>query len=436
MAVRAGQSLVCGFPSGGLAHDKGRGGAAGRRLKRWHGRFADRFGRVETQGHAEIYLRGLLSNLRRKNVEAIALRFAESPQGDAQEKEVVALQSFVSASPWESGEVQREIQAVFAEEFVPSASQWSLGTVGVIDESGFVKQGSESVGVAKQYCGRLGKAENCQVGVFLVGVTPAGTALLDHQLFLPADWAHNRQRRRKTHVPEDVQFQTKPEIAAEMIRRTLAAGQVRFSWIVGDELYGDSGELLDALEQIHQRYVLEVKCNTTVWVEDPAGRRSVSKGPKRRAREGGWRQAGVRSVQQIAAELPVEAWRPIKLREGSKGPLVYGVRPTAGMGRASSTVGACDLGALATFARQSQADQVPRLQRKRENLLGRVGVGGRHALARQRVLSRRQTPLGHGPLRDSRLGELASPHEPRGVGPSVRRPHQARTEAEDSRVDA
>jgi SRSO17 transposase len=296
--------------------------AAGRRVKRWHGRFADRFGRVEAQGHSEIYLRGLLSNLRRKNVEAIALRFAEAPQGEAQEKEVVALQSFVSASPWQSGEVQREIQAVFAEEMVPSTADWSLGTVGVIDESGFVKQGGESVGVTKQYCGRLGKTENCQVGVFLVGVTPAGSGLLDHQLFLPADWAKNRQRRRKTHVPEEVEFQTKPEIAADMVRRTLAAGHVRFSWIVGDELYGDSGKLLDALDEIHQRYVLEVKCNTTVWTEDPAGRKSIYKGPKRRAREGGWRQPGVRCVQEIAAELPAETWQSIKLREGAKGPLV------------------------------------------------------------------------------------------------------------------
>jgi len=297
--------------------------AAGRRVARWHGRFAGLFGRVEAQGHSEVYVRGLLSNLRRKNVEAIALRFSEAEEGGVEEKEVVALQAFVTGSPWQWGEVQREIQAVFAEELVPSASQWTLGTVGVIDESGFVKQGSDSVGVARQYCGRLGKTENCQVGVFLVGVTPAGTALLDDQLFLPADWAQDRQRRRKTHVPEEVTFQTKPEIAAEMIRRTLGAGQVSFSWIVGDELYGDSGKLLDALEQMHQRYVLEVKCNTTVWTENPAGRKSIYKGPKRRAREGGWRQPAVRSLQEIGGELPAEAWQPIKLREGTKGPLIY-----------------------------------------------------------------------------------------------------------------
>jgi SRSO17 transposase len=297
--------------------------AAARRLTRWHRRFAGWFGRVEAQAHSEVYLRGLLSNVRRKNVEAIALRFAGDDGRAAAEKEVVALQGFITASPWPWAPLQAEIQAVFAEELAPSASPGPRGVVGVIDESGFVKQGSESVGVGQQYCGRLGKTANCQVGVFLIGVTPAGTALLDHQLFLPEAWANDPKRRKKTHVPREVTFQTKPEIAAEMIRRTRQAGHVRFSWIVGDALYGDSGKLLDALEGMGQRYVLAVKANTLVWTQDPAGRKSIYKGPKRRAREGGWRQPGVRAVREIAADLPDEAWRPVKLREGAKGPLIY-----------------------------------------------------------------------------------------------------------------
>lgn len=297
---------------------------AGRRMARWHKRFVALFGRREAQEHSEVYLRGLCSNLRRKNVEAIALRFAVSKDAAAaEEKEVVALQSFITASPWEAGQLQREIQAVFAEELVPSCSSWSLGTVGVIDESGFVKQGTESVGVSRQHCGRVGGVANCQVGVFLIGVTPAGTGLLDHRLFLPEARANDQEHRKKTHVPDGITFATKPEIAAVMIRRTRQAGHVKFSWIVGDELYGDSGKLLDALEQMSQLYILEVKNNTLVCTEDPAGRKSIYKGPKRRAREGGWRQPGVRSVRELAAELPDEAWQPVKLREGSKGPLIY-----------------------------------------------------------------------------------------------------------------
>ena len=137
--------------------------------------FSGLFGRKESREHSLLYLKGLLSNLERKSVEPIALPFSRSPHdGPATQNEVVALQGFVTASPWEAGDVFAEIQAMFAEELLPSVSQWSIGTVGVIDESGFVKAGTESVGVANQWCGRVGKTTNCQVGVFLVGVTPAG----------------------------------------------------------------------------------------------------------------------------------------------------------------------------------------------------------------------------------------------------------------------
>ena len=125
------------------------------------------------------------------------------------------MQSFLTDSPWDHGPVQREIQAVFAERLASSASRWWLGTVGVIDESGFAKSGLHSVGAARQYSGRQGKVDVCQVGVFLLGATPDGHALLDHQLYLPEDWAKDKQRRKKTGVPKDVKFQTKPELAAE-----------------------------------------------------------------------------------------------------------------------------------------------------------------------------------------------------------------------------
>lgn len=297
--------------------------AAARRIGRWHARVSELFGRKEAQAHSLVYLRGLLSNVKRKNVEAIALRFASDDDEPASEKEVVALQEFISKSPWEWEPLQAEIQAIFAEEMCGSIASGPPSVIGVIDESGFVKQGTESVGVATQYCGRLGTTANCQVGVFLVGVAPTGTALLDHQLFLTKDWVKDRPRRKKTRVPKEVKFQSKPEIAADMIRRTRAVGHVKFSWIVGDSLYGDSGNLLDALENADQRYILDVKCNTLVCTEDPNGRVSIYKGPKRRAREGGWRQDGVLAAREIAAELPESDWVPIKLREGAKGPLVH-----------------------------------------------------------------------------------------------------------------
>jgi SRSO17 transposase len=297
--------------------------AAAARVVRWHGRFAPLFGRKEAQEHSLDYLKGLFSDQPRKSIEPIALQFARGREGEpAGRKEVVAMQNFMSASPWEAGDIFQEIQTVFAEEMQPSTQEWSIGTVGVIDESGFVKQGTESVGADRQWCGRLGNTANCQVGVYLVGVTPAGTAMLDAQLFLTEDWAKDRVRRKKTRVPKEVRFQTKPLMAAEMIRRTQAAAKVRFDWIVADELYGDSGPLLDALEETNQRYLLEVKKNTLVWTVDPATLPGYSPGPKRRKKLGSYRYKEVRSVQEIAADLPAEAWHQLKLREGAKGPLV------------------------------------------------------------------------------------------------------------------
>ena len=297
--------------------------AAAKRVTRWHERFAGLFGRKEPQGHSLVYVKGLMSGQKRKSVEPMALHFARGPNGAAAtQNQVVALQGFLTHSPWEAMGVFQEIQAVFAEELVPTTAEWPLGTVGVIDESGFKKAGTESVGVASQWCGRLGKTENCQVGVFLIGVTPGGVAGLDAQLFLTEAWAADRKRRKNARVPKEVRFQTKPQIAAEMVRRTRAAGRVPLDWIVADSLYGDSGEFLDAMEAMDQRYLVEVRKTTLVWTVDPATLPGKTPGPKKRKKLGSYRYREVRSVQEIARELPADAWRPLKLREGTKGPLV------------------------------------------------------------------------------------------------------------------
>ncbi len=298
--------------------------AAARRVTRWHDRFAPLFGRKEAEEHSRVYVRGLMSEQPRKSVEPIALQFARGPEGAAAtQNEVVALQSFITESPWEVAPVFAEIQAVFAEELMPTSTEGDVGTVGVIDESGFVKAGTESVGVDQQWCGRLGKTANCQVGVFLTGVTPGGTAVLDAHLFLTEEWAADKARRKKTRVPKDIKFQTKPQIAVEMIRRALANGKVHFDWITADELYGSSGDFLDALEELHQRYVVEVKKNTVVWTVDPATLPGAYPGPKRRRKIGSYKYKEVQSVEAVAAGLPAEAWHPLLLREGSKGPLVH-----------------------------------------------------------------------------------------------------------------
>lgn len=296
--------------------------ACARKITAFHERFASGFRRKEARAHSLVYLKGLILGEGRKNVERIALRFATAGDGSpAGQNEVVALQEFLTLSPWQAQEVQRKIQLTFVEELVPSTKDWSIGTVGVVDESAFVKSGNESCGVKRQWCGRLGKTENCQVGVFLVGVTPAGTALLDHQLYLPEEWARDRRRRKKTHVPKEIPFQTKPQIAVEQIRRTRANGHVQFDWITADELYGRNGDFLDALEADGQRYVVETAVNTVVWTKDPATQMRPWCGNGRPPTNP--RRDSVKSVEEVAESLPGDAWQTLQLREGAKGPLVF-----------------------------------------------------------------------------------------------------------------
>jgi SRSO17 transposase len=280
--------------------------AASERLAELHGRFVPCFGRREPREHALGYLRGLLLGTGRKSVEPMALVFGGSSPDQPEIEQSVALawQRFLTCSPWEAQEVQQEIQAVFNEEFVPTASRSPIGTVGVIDGSGFVKRGTESVGVQRQWCGRVGKTENCQVGVFLLGVTPAGSALLDHQLYLPETWAADARRRQKTRVPPEVIFQTKPQIAATLVARS----SVHFDWITADEEFGRDGDFLDALEAHQQRYLVEVPANTTVWPNKPL---------RETPDELVW------PVSQLAETIPAKAWQVIELREGAKGPLAF-----------------------------------------------------------------------------------------------------------------
>lgn len=303
-----------------MATDKVR--AAARRLTRLHRRFRRYFGRREAQEHSVVYLRGLMLAEGRKNVESIALQFADGRQGGAAgQNEVLSLQGFLSDSPWSAQDVQREIQAMFVEELAPSAAQWPIGVVGVLDGSSFVKRGSESVGVKRQWCGRLGKTENCQVGEFLLGVTPAGCACLDQQLYLPKEWTQNKKRRKKAHVPHQIQYQSQTQIAAGLLSRTRENQCVRFDWIVVDAQYGDNGDFLDELEACQQQYLAETRAETTFWTVDPRSQVPAYGGRGRRPSQAC--RASVRSTQAIAQQLRAEDWHALKLRDGEKGPLVF-----------------------------------------------------------------------------------------------------------------
>ena len=180
--------------------------AAADQLLRFHDRFAPTFGKEQAQDHAHDYVKGLMTCPERKSIEPIALLVGH---GD-----VSGLQKFVNSAPWQYDDVQAEVQAAFDDDLVPSVKGSLAGVVGVIDESAFAKKGVHSAGVGRQHNGRLGKEDNCQVGVFLIAVTPAGQGLLDHRLFLPESWCaatpEAKQRRESAHIPDDVTFQTKP----------------------------------------------------------------------------------------------------------------------------------------------------------------------------------------------------------------------------------
>jgi SRSO17 transposase len=298
-----------------MTEDEVRAAADG--LVRFHHRFAPLFGKEQAQDHAYTYVKGLMVCPERKSIEPIALNV-----GDGQ---VSALQKFINIAPWDRADVQAEVQSVFADELVPTASGSPVGVVGVVDESGFSKKGDHSAGVARQHNGRLGKEDNCQVGVFLVGVTPGGSALLDHQLYLPESWCEGTEacaeRRERVHIPEAVGFRTKPEIAAGLIRRTVAPDIVRLDWVTADEAYGGNGGFLDELEGLGLRYVVEVPASTTVWTEDPSAcvppYRGRGRIPSRPSRE------SVLGVAAVAASLGPEAWQTIRVRQGAKGPLCF-----------------------------------------------------------------------------------------------------------------
>jgi SRSO17 transposase len=196
----------------------------------------------------------------------------------------------------------------------------------VLDETGFVKKGSASVGVARQYCSPLGKVENCQVGVFLSYTGPRGHVLLDRALYLPEAWCNDPKRCADAHVPSSVQFQTKPQLALSMLRHAWQRG-VPMAWVTGDEVYGDDPALRDGIDAAGHRYVLAVISSTPVWTEPPeveppeaAERRHGP--PRTRARLA----AGAphaKKVAEVVAQWPAAQWHRFAVEQGEKGPILY-----------------------------------------------------------------------------------------------------------------
>lgn len=198
--------------------------------------------------------------------------------------------------------------------------------VALIDESGVVKQGEHSVGVAPQYCGAVGKVANCQNGVYLGYVSRKGYSLVNGKLFVPEEWfdADHAELRKKCGMPDELIFQTKPQIALELLTQAEERGTLPFRWVVADALYGDSTAFRDGVAALNKEYFVEVSCNTLVWCDRPRVWVPPGSGrgrPPTRLRLHPSSERPMR-VDALAPSIPQSAWRRAQIKEGSKGPLL------------------------------------------------------------------------------------------------------------------
>jgi len=260
-------------------------------------RLSVHFARSEVRQRANDYLRGLLSEAERKNSWQLAeVAGNATPYG---------IQHLLGRASWDADALREDLREYVIEHLADEESCL------IVDETGFIKKGEGSVGVKRQYTGTVGKRENCQVGVFLAYASLRGQAFIDRQLYLPEEWALDKERRERAGVPDEVGMRTKPEIAKEMLGRALVDGGVEASWVVADSVYGDSRRLGMFLEEREQPYVLALSGKAHVWSGFYQHRVSTLLDALRE---------GELPSAQAAAE---EGWKRLSAGEGSKGPRLY-----------------------------------------------------------------------------------------------------------------
>ncbi|WP_443029647.1 IS701 family transposase [Spirillospora sp. NBC_01491] len=249
--------------------------------------FAHRFPRVESRRQAASYLRGLLSELERKNGWTLAEMSGE--------KGPERLQRLLNFYAWDTDGLRDDVRSMVAEA-IGDAERGML----ILDDTGFLKRGVRSAGVSRQYSGTAGRIENCQVGVFCVYASPAGRALIDRELYLPKAWTEDRERCRQAGVGEDVGFATKPELGQSMLARAIDSG-IPFAWVTADEAYGQVGRLRMWLEERDIAHVVAV----------PRTQMVIS---MRLAQE---------RAHHLIAELKPDGWQRLSCGDGAHGPRVY-----------------------------------------------------------------------------------------------------------------
>jgi len=231
------------------------------------------------------YIKGLLGAAERKNGWQLSETLGETTPYE--------IQQFLYRGRFSSDEIRNILREYVGEELGEEAG------VMVIDETGFIKQGKKSCGVKRQYSGTAGRIENCQIGVFLTYASQKGHSPIDRRLYIPEDWINDEERCKEAGVPETVSFQTKPQMALEMIKEATAAG-IPYTWVTGDCVYGDYTDIRIWLEEIHKCYVMNVSGKAYVWR--------------------GYKQE---SVSGILKNLPDEGWFEASCGSGSKGERIY-----------------------------------------------------------------------------------------------------------------
>jgi SRSO17 transposase len=258
--------------------------AGAQALAEVHERIAPRFRRAEVRSRARRFLEGLLATVERKNGWQLAEELGEhGPRG---------VQRLLGEADWDENAVRDDLRAYVTEHLAEEDGML------VLDETGFIKKGKKSAGVARQYSGTAGRRENSQIGVFVLYASSQGAAFVDRELYLPEEWTIDRVRCREAGIPDEVGFATKGELAQRMLARAFAAG-VPAEWVVGDTVYGYD-EMRNWLEDKGRNYVLAVSETHAVWIAGQS-----------------------QPVGLVAALLPPEAWTILSAGEGSQGPRLY-----------------------------------------------------------------------------------------------------------------
>ena len=254
-------------------------------LDQLHERIAGRFARSEPRSRVREYVSGLVAGLERKNGWTLAEWAGEvSPDG---------MQRLLRRADWDVDGVRDDVRAYVVEQLGEPDG------VLIADDTGFLKKGTRSAGVQRQYSGTAGRTENCQVGVFLAYASAHGHALIDRELYLPQSWTEDPERCRAAGIPDEVEFATKPRQAQAMIARAIAAG-VPFAWFTADETYGQAKWLQAWLEERDVSYVMAIRCSDTLTMAE-----------------------GERRADALIAAVPARAWQRISAGAGAHGPREY-----------------------------------------------------------------------------------------------------------------